>query len=242
MANPQAEPSMDDILASIRRIIAEEDEPAPKAKSVRRAPEPENRESVSRESISREAVSRKPPEPVQVAQPEEVEDDIEDEAIAAAPAFDDADESDFDIADDDALEAEAADGADAEDEPDYGSDDDLDFDVFDDELTAEAAAAEVTVEEQDVDHAAPQSFAESIGSLTERVEQTMLSKASAGAAASAFKHLEQNVRVANSNSATLEDIIEKMLEPMLQQWLDDNLPRIVEEKVEEEVRRLARRH
>ncbi|UNE47184.1 DUF2497 domain-containing protein [Aquisalinus flavus] len=232
MANPQAEPSMDDILASIRRIIAEEDEPAPKARSVRKAPEP----------VSREPVSRKAPEPVQVSEPEEAEDDIEDEAVAAAPGFEEDDDSDFDIAEDDGIEAAAAESAEADDEPDYGSDDDLDFDVFDHDLTADAATADVTVEEQDVEDAVAQSPADSIGSLTERVEQTMLSKASAGAAASAFKHLEQNVRVANSNSATLEDIIEKMLEPMLQQWLDDNLPRIVEEKVEEEVRRLARRH
>lgn len=239
MANPQAEPSMDDILASIRRIIAEEDEPAPKAKSARKAPD----------AVTREPVARRAPDPVEevVEEPDEIEE--EDDTVAAMPALDEDgldkdglsedDEAGFDLSEDDLTEAAAVDSAEDENESDYDSEDDLDFEVFDDDMTAGASAAD---DDLDVEDSAPQSNAESIGSLTERVEQTMLSKASAGAAASAFKHLEQNVRVANSNSATLEDIIEKMLEPMLQQWLDTNLPRIVEEKVEEEVRRLARRH
>ncbi|MEM6648707.1 MAG: DUF2497 domain-containing protein, partial [Pseudomonadota bacterium] len=62
-----------------------------------------------------------------------------------------------------------------------------------------------------------------------------------GRFAGAIGTLEQNMRLTNSNSRTIEDVIEAMLAPMLKQWLDENLPRIVEDKVEEEVRRIARR-
>lgn len=39
---------------------------------------------------------------------------------------------------------------------------------------------------------------------------------------------------------TLEDIVKEMLRPMLQEWIDKNLPQLVERMVEREVQRLTR--
>lgn len=40
---------------------------------------------------------------------------------------------------------------------------------------------------------------------------------------------------------TLEDLVQEMIRPMLKAWLDQNLPRIVEQQVRREVNRMARR-
>ena len=43
------------------------------------------------------------------------------------------------------------------------------------------------------------------------------------------------------SGSTVEDMVEDLLKPMLKEWLDDNLPGIVEKIVEREVTRLTRR-
>ncbi len=43
------------------------------------------------------------------------------------------------------------------------------------------------------------------------------------------------------SGGTVEDMVEDLLRPMLKEWLDDNLPGIVEKIVEREVTRLTRR-
>ncbi len=44
----------------------------------------------------------------------------------------------------------------------------------------------------------------------------------------------------NSSKRSLDEIAEEMLRPMLQEWLDDNLPTMVERLVREEIERVAR--
>ncbi len=43
-----------------------------------------------------------------------------------------------------------------------------------------------------------------------------------------------------SSGRTLEDVVKEMLRPMLQEWMDKNLPQLVERMVEREVQRLTR--
>lgn len=43
-----------------------------------------------------------------------------------------------------------------------------------------------------------------------------------------------------SSKRSLDEVAEEMLRPMLQQWLDDNLPTLVERLVREEIERVAR--
>ncbi|MEM0985293.1 MAG: DUF2497 domain-containing protein [Pseudomonadota bacterium] len=60
----------------------------------------------------------------------------------------------------------------------------------------------------------------------------------ADAAAGALARLVAKMDMGSEN--TLEGIVRELLKPMLKEWLDQNLPQIVEEKVEAEVQRIAR--
>jgi cell pole-organizing protein PopZ len=69
-------------------------------------------------------------------------------------------------------------------------------------------------------------------------EQALLSAASSAVVDSAFNTLAQTVLV--QNARTLEDLVREMLRPMLKSWLDDNLPGMVERLVRAEIERVAR--
>ncbi len=62
-------------------------------------------------------------------------------------------------------------------------------------------------------------------------------------ATEAFRALNRDVAIsrAASGGQTLETMVEDMMRPMLKNWLDDNLGEIVEDVVEREVRRIADR-
>jgi hypothetical protein len=66
----------------------------------------------------------------------------------------------------------------------------------------------------------------------------LLSTATSAAVDSAFNTLAQTVLV--QNARTLEDLVREMLRPMLKTWLDDNLPGMVERLVRAEIERVAR--
>ncbi len=67
---------------------------------------------------------------------------------------------------------------------------------------------------------------------------TMLSNSTASAVESAFNALATTVL--SNNARTLEDLVKEMLRPMLKSWLDDNLPNLVERIVKAEIERVAR--
>lgn len=48
------------------------------------------------------------------------------------------------------------------------------------------------------------------------------------------------IAIDNAERRSLDEIAEEMLRPMLQEWLDDNLPTLVERLVREEIERVAR--
>jgi uncharacterized protein len=66
----------------------------------------------------------------------------------------------------------------------------------------------------------------------------LLSPATSAAVDSAFNSLAQTVLV--QNARTLEDLVREMLRPMLKNWLDDNLPSMVERLVRAEIERVSR--
>ena len=66
----------------------------------------------------------------------------------------------------------------------------------------------------------------------------IISSATAAAVDSAFNALAHTVLV--QNAKTLEDLVKEMLRPMLQHWLDNNLPTLVERLVRQEIERVAR--
>jgi uncharacterized protein len=68
--------------------------------------------------------------------------------------------------------------------------------------------------------------------------QQILSHSTVSAVESAFNSLANTVL--NNNARTLEDLVKEMLRPMLKSWLDDNLPGLVERIVKVEIERVSR--
>ena len=69
-------------------------------------------------------------------------------------------------------------------------------------------------------------------------DRSLLSSTTTAAVDSAFNSLAQTVLV--QNSRTLDDLVREMLRPMLKAWLDDNLPNMVERMVRAEIDRVSR--
>jgi cell pole-organizing protein PopZ len=66
----------------------------------------------------------------------------------------------------------------------------------------------------------------------------ILSHSTVSAVESAFNTLAHTVL--SNNARTLEDLVKEMLRPMLKSWLDDNLPGLVERIVKAEIERVSR--
>lgn len=215
-ASPQgksgsAEPSMEEILASIRRIIADDslgtkkDEPAPPA--VAKAPEPVIEEEDA-DVLDLAEIATVPGQPVEVdvvveARPAPV-------LLAPAPS-----------PDDDLI-------AGIEPAPV----------VIDAPLPKPAPAPQVAEKpvEKLVEAPAPPPPAplHSAGALENRI----LSEQSGQLVGAAFQALSRNIAVPTGR--TLEEIVVEIMRPMLKAWLDDNLPNVVERLVRSEIERVAR--
>ncbi len=70
------------------------------------------------------------------------------------------------------------------------------------------------------------------------MSQQILSRSTVSAVESAFNSLANTVL--SNNARTLEDLVKEMLRPMLKSWLDDNLPGLVERIVKAEIERVSR--
>ncbi len=68
--------------------------------------------------------------------------------------------------------------------------------------------------------------------------QGLISNQTMSAVDSAFNSLAHTVL--GNNARTLEDLVKEMLRPMLKGWLDDNLPNMVERIVRAEIERVSR--
>ncbi|MGI8527590.1 MAG: PopZ family protein [Pseudolabrys sp.] len=66
----------------------------------------------------------------------------------------------------------------------------------------------------------------------------LLSSSAAAAVDNAFNSLAHTVL--GNNARTLDDLVKEMLRPMLKSWLDDNLPGLVERIVRAEIERVSR--
>ncbi|WP_027578335.1 DUF2497 domain-containing protein [Bradyrhizobium sp. Ai1a-2] len=69
-------------------------------------------------------------------------------------------------------------------------------------------------------------------------QQPILSRSTMSSVESAFNSLANTVL--SNNARTLEDLVKEMLRPMLKSWLDDNLPGLVERIVKAEIERVSR--
>jgi cell pole-organizing protein PopZ len=85
----------------------------------------------------------------------------------------------------------------------------------------------------------PPTYASSAASLPPSgPHQAILSQSTVSAVESAFNTLANTVL--SNNARTLEDLVKEMLRPMLKSWLDDNLPGLVERIVKAEIERVSR--
>jgi len=210
------EPSMEEILASIRRIIADDDasksaprpaeppKPAPRPAPPRILPEPAAPALHVAEEPAETAAADAFNEPAE----EEPSDILDLTESMATPAFE-------------PPPPQAAAAGPAPSAPPQ-------FRKID-------ALSDVGFDESEPKPAPPRNEAPSLhlGS-----DPGLLSRETSAAVDSAFNALAQTVLV--QNARTLEDLVREMLRPMLKSWLDDNLPGMVERLVRAEIERVAR--
>jgi cell pole-organizing protein PopZ len=69
-------------------------------------------------------------------------------------------------------------------------------------------------------------------------EDELISQYSGAAVANAFNSL--STTILNQNARTLEDLVKELLRPILKSWLDQNLPPLVERMIRAEIERVTR--
>jgi cell pole-organizing protein PopZ len=212
------EPSMEEILASIRRIIADDD--------AAKAPPPPPPEPPKLPPVVAAPVRPVPPDPAPPPPPKEpsVNETVLDEMLAelnATPApVDTAEEMASDVLD--LTEAMAAPTP-----PPSG------FRTID-------GQSDIVFEDSPPEQLAepPETHNGSRLQFPERPQRPLMSSATSAAVDSAFNTLAHTVLV--QNARTLEDLVKEMLQPLLKSWLDDNLPGLVERLVRAEIERVSR--
>lgn len=217
---------MEEILASIRRIISEDsgtEEAPPASEAVAPPPPPEPEFE---------------PEP----EPEPVEDDILEltEALPEEPAPQPAPAaalpaSDFD--EDDIQFAEPV----AEPEPAYEPLPEP-APVYQ-PAPAPAVATGIAPQPAPIEEEPETAFEEPVMSADSAPSKAspLLSSDTESAASAAFGALASSLMTSSGGSRTLDELVGDLLRPMLKEWLDENLPSLVERLVAEEIERVARR-
>ena len=71
-----------------------------------------------------------------------------------------------------------------------------------------------------------------------QLDSSLISNNTKAAVDNAFNSLANTVL--GNNARTLEDLVKEMLRPMLKSWLDDNLPSVVDRIVRAEIERVSR--
>jgi uncharacterized protein len=238
------EPSMEEILASIRRIIAD-DEAKPPAAEKAPAPAAKPEKSAAAAPAAKAPVMNDvPPSAIPAAQaaaakvvPPPVKPAPPPAAPAPAPA---ASNSQDDI---DAMLA-GLDEATSEAEIRPPAPEAEVFELTDDMALPEPSPFHKIEPDNDLE------FTEAARAMHRQPAfepppfesaappQQILSRSTVSAVESAFNSLANTVL--SNNARTLEDLVKEMLRPMLKSWLDDNLPGLVERIVKTEIERVSR--
>ena len=224
------EPSMEEILASIRRIIAD-DEAKPAAAKPEAAVTPPPKPVMK--DIPPSALAP-PPKPVSAPKPAPAPP-----PPAPAPVVSNSqDDIDAMLASLDAATPEAAIRPAPQPEPDV-------FELTDEMALPDPAPPPPAVSFNKIEPADDIEFSESTRNRQpvhepayESPPQPILSRSTVSAVESAFNSLANTVL--SNNARTLEDLVKEMLRPMLKSWLDDNLPGLVERIVKAEIERVSR--
>jgi uncharacterized protein len=231
------EPSMEEILASIRRIIADDEaKPAAAEKAPAPSPPPASPPPAAPPVAAKpapppaapapapKAAAPAPPPPAPAPAASNSQDDIDallnglDEATTPEeirPAAAEVEADVLDLTDEMALPEPPPQPSFRKVDPP----DDLEF--------TEAAAK-----------APPRESAFDMPPPSPMDAPPILSRSTVSAVESAFNSLAHTVL--SNNARTLEDLVKEMLRPMLKSWLDDNLPGLVERIVKAEIERVSR--
>jgi uncharacterized protein len=207
------EPTMEEILASIRRIIADDDsskpraaEPVPPPPPVAQRPEPAPPPRPAQDSGMRQAEIDAMLSNLNASSSPPAEEEPEP-APAPAP---------------DILELTESMATREPEQSAHGG-----FRTIDGQL-------DVMFDERPVDPVPPPPPRRP----TAPDPEALISTTTTAAIDSAFNSLAHTVLV--QNARTLEDLVREMLRPMLKTWLDDNLPGLVERLVRAEIERVSR--
>jgi cell pole-organizing protein PopZ len=221
------EPSMEEILASIRRIIADDD-----ANKVANPPEPAVAKPPpiaavpSQPAPPRASALPPAPPPRAVANSQ---DDIDAmlanlDTPAAAPSSDV-----LDLTESMAASAPAEEAGPAATFRTIDASSDV---IFTDRLPDTPAEPALRIIEE-ARRPMPQAPASAPA-----LDCSLISSSTMAAVDSAFNSLANTV--IGQNARTLEDLVKEMLRPMLKSWLDDNLPGLVDRIVRAEIERVSR--
>ena len=254
------EPSMEEILASIRRIIADDEAKPP---IVEKPASPAPAAVAPLPKVEKPAPVAAPPAPPRPAAMTDIPPSKIPAAVAAAakappqpppapPPAPAASNSQDDI---DALLSGLDEATTPEEIRPASAPSAAESDVF--ELTDEMAVPDAPPPQPSFQKVEPEDDLEFTESAASRAinrqpafeppsfgqamappSQPMLSQTTVSAVESAFNTLAHTVL--SNNARTLEDLVKEMLRPMLKSWLDDNLPGMVERIVKAEIERVSR--
>ena len=227
------EPSMEEILASIRRIIADDD-PAKSAapQTTMPSPMPPRPPMPPRHHVTPRSVA--PPEADTVMDQQQIDNMLA--GLDAHPA-------EASAASEDVLDLTEQMAAPPETEAPSFQTIDGQNDVFFADAPPESPRA---VEDPLIpeERAEESQFADDLQwkpaptPPPSEPEPRLMSATTSAVVDSAFNALAQTVLI--QNARTLEDLVREMLRPMLKSWLDDNLPGMVERIVRHEIERVSR--
>ncbi len=248
---PVQEPSMEEILASIRKIISDDDsgEGEQQATGEAEAAAPTDMPDEAAAMAEVEPASMADAEPVEIEEPAEVEDPV-DIPMTEEPAAMVAEEVPAMEPEPEAVQVEEA--ADSDDVLELGEELALDTGAEATESAADMAMeqadpgteisadipamvdADDEVEFTDLVEAEAEAAAEAVSIPAKE----LLSEDQGTSIASAFGSLE-NLVLANEEK-TLDGLVREMLKPMLKDWLDANLAPLVDRMVRDEIERVSR--
>jgi cell pole-organizing protein PopZ len=254
-ARVQQEPSMEEILAAIRRIIADEGGPEagkPVEVSAQGAPAPANAKGgLSRDEIEAIAARVEAAKPVEVLTLSDVVEPAEQKSVRPVE-----------------LATPKPSREPAREPKGFGAIDPVE-NLFRDEIernppvssnVERSLAAPLTKDEDEkVPAPAPAAAAKPVrptpqvpiepqkgAPMAAKItpppsiidDPALMSPAATAAVSAAFNSLASTIL--SKDARTLEDLMREMMKPMLRSWLDDNLPSLVERLVRSEIERVSR--
>lgn len=209
----QQEPSMEEILSSIRRIIADEEAEEGKAGERAEASETEYEDDDTGTDDDEDVL-----ELTQVVHEGGDVVDLNAEETAGAAAAEDAEPQPDEV-----------------DQP-ASEPDEVEFARGPEEISA-------APEDQTVSQEEPSAVPTKQAIADELLSDTAATAATGAFAklSSAVQRTAPEESVAEASGRTVEQFVEDMIRPMLRDWLDENLPPIVERLVQKEIQKIARR-